>query len=80
MTPTLEGMARAAYEYEKGFVWDSKKPSTKYIHMLRQKKALLWLAENVTDEMVKVAVQAEDETTSIVPVISAALRAAAGEP
>ena len=88
MSKLLEGMARAAWEDVPALgPWEERPRSDRDIATLDMRAAVLWLADNITDEMV----QAFRETLERFPkdkwlpsiseakAISAALRKAAGE-
>ena len=55
MNKTLEGMARAAYRAQYGAEFDSLRDGVREQFM---KAAILWLANNVSDEMVIKALEA----------------------
>lgn len=85
MNKTLEGMARASYE--KATSRNSKQmPADYYLEAPdyraaweeEMKAALLWLADNVTDEMLNAFFNERDRNGNNRQAISAALRAAAG--
>lgn len=74
---TLEGMARAACDADGcDGDYDKNPPEIREALATDMKRALLWLADNVSDEMAKALVSCKDER-GWKPSISAALRAAA---
>lgn len=80
MSKILEGMARAAYRAQYGAEFDSLRDGVREQFM---KAAILWLADNVSDEMVWAYLSCKPTNprnlyNAIRESISAALRVAAG--
>lgn len=85
MNKTLEGMARASLRIKTPEGFDRSTEHAKLGEVVGMRDALLWLADNVSDEMVKAATiiwkndQSSESFEELLKfVISAALRAAAG--
>ena len=83
MSETLKGIARAAYREQYGAEFDSLRDGVREQFM---KAALLWLADNVSDEMsIAAVVDWQNDKGGgalqewLQSAISAALRAAAGD-
>ena len=81
MNKTLEGMARAAIERNGYDEFDALTPWSQEAYILDQKAALLWLADNVSDEMVYAYlfapnISGKNVDENVRKSISAALRAA----
>ena len=77
MSKTMEGMADAAWSADDPSVSGKLRnlPATEALEVRRMKAALLYLADNVSDEMV---IAANSEGNGMAAKLSAALRAAAG--
>ncbi len=84
MNKTLEGMARAACDADGcDGDYDKNPPEIREALVVDMKRALLWLADNVSDEMAESAMDAHEkeplrvgEAAWMKAAISAALRAA----
>lgn len=86
MSKTMEGMADAAWSADDPSVSGKLRnlPATEALEVRRMKAALLYLADNVSDEMVMAYMThkprlSRDLTSAVRESISAALRAAAGD-
>ena len=80
MSKTMEGMADAAWSADDPSVSGKLRnlPATEALEVRRMKAALLWLADNVSDEMVEAVARHASRSDDWRHVISAALRAAGG--
>lgn len=84
MTDIVKGMARAACDAGGEPVFDKQPNDIQTMQMEDMRAALLWLANNVSDEMVKRYIYCPDPmgrnvNENVRKSIAAAIRAAAGE-